>query len=104
MITTAPALASTSTPAGSGAVPVVAHAAQAYLALVRARRQVQALQRAAVLGAGDGDALDAAVFAFRRARNEAARFMMSDDSGESPAEERFARWLLEAVRRTPATI
>ncbi len=85
----------------ASAEPMLSHAAEAYVSLVRARRQVHELQRAAVLGVGDDEALDRAVLSYRRARAEAARVLVPDDVDEPPAEELFARWLVEAVNRQP---
>jgi hypothetical protein len=72
-------------------------ATQAYVALVNARKQVHRLQRAAVLGLADDDALDAAVLAYRRARAHAARWLTPDDGLEPTQEELFATWLVEAA-------
>jgi hypothetical protein len=70
--------------------------AQALDELDRARARVHALQRAEVLGFGDPDALDAAVIAYRRAREAAAGWLAPAPAAAATPAELFASWLVEA--------
>jgi hypothetical protein len=59
-----------------------------------ARRRLREQQRATVLGIGDPEALDEAIFAWRRAAAGSGNW-------ERPGEAHwhFARWLIEAAHR-----
>lgn len=88
--------------------------ADAEAKLAGALRRLHALQRAAVLGHGNSEALDEAVLAYRQARGEAAAARLvwedrraahaePDDPAPPRAEEPsprllFARWLAETGR------
>jgi hypothetical protein len=64
--------------------------------LSRARARVHALQRAAVLGFGDSEALDAAVLAYRRAHEAASGWLAPAPPIAPTPAELFAGWLVEA--------
>jgi hypothetical protein len=78
----------------------LARATEAYIALVSARSLLHRLQRDAVLGMADDDALDTAVMAYRRARSVAARWRLPEPPVQPSSAQRFAGWLTETLHPT----